>query len=324
MSADADAARQVSVACPAKVNVFLRILAREDSGYHQIETFFLAVGIFDRVTVAPGGPGIVLDARAGKGDASLEDLGPAECNTVVRAAHAFFKAIGRASPAATIRLDKAIPSGSGLGGGSSDAAGALAALNAAHGTPLADAELLELGGRIGADVPFFCARSPAALAWGRGDRLLPCPLPPPALVVVASPRQRLRTSDAYREVSATLPLPPAAAALPGPAPSTWSRLASLAHNDFEAAAVRRMPLLARVRATLLESGAVLAGLTGSGSAIFGVFPRDGAAERRAEAAARALAAMDGDEIDVRIAPTLDRWPRLSEEAPAKAAARYRS
>lgn len=309
-------ARQVSVACPAKVNVFLRILAREDSGYHQIETFFLAVGMFDRVTVIPGGRGIVLDARAGNEDASLEDLGPAKDNTVVRAARAFFGAIGCRSPAATIRLDKEIPSGSGLGGGSSDAAGALAALNAAHGAPLAHAELVELGGSIGADVPFFCARSPAALAWGRGDRLLPCLSPPPALVVVASPRQRLRTTDAYREVAATLSLPPASVALPEPAPSTWIQLASLAHNDFEAIAVRRAPVLARVRATLLESGAVLAGLTGSGSAIFGVFPRDDDAQRRAEFAARTVAALGGMEIDVRIAATLDRWPRPSE-APAE-------
>ncbi len=316
MSADALPARPVSVACPAKLNVFLRILAREDSGYHQIETFFLAVGIFDRVTVEPGGRGVVLDARTGAEDASLDDLGPAEDNTVVRAARSFFAAIGCRSPAATIRLDKAIPSGSGLGGGSSDAAGTLVALNAAHGMPLAPTEILELGGSIGADVPFFCAGSPAALAWGRGDRILPCPPPPPASVVFAFPRQRLRTSEAYRELSATLSLPPAATVLPGPAPSTWSQLAALAHNDFEAGAVRRVPGLARVRAALLQSGAVLAGLTGSGSAIFGVFPRDGAGERRAEVAACTLAALDGPEIDVQVASTLDRWPRPSG-APAR-------
>lgn len=316
MSAGASPLRPVSVACPAKVNVFLRILAREDSGFHQIETFFLAVGIFDRVTVTPGGPGIALDARTAEG-ASVEDLGPAQDNTVVRAARAFFEAIGRRIPAVGIRLDKAIPSGSGLGGGSSDAAGTLAALNAAHGGPLPQNKLFELGSRIGADVPFFCARSPAALAWGRGDRLLLCPPPPPALVVVATPRERLSTADAYRETSAGLSLPPAPVALAGPVPNTWTRLASLAHNDFEPVAFRRAPVLTCARATLTEHGAVVAGLTGSGTAIFGVFPRDGdEAERQAKAAARELAALGGaDDMDARVVPTLDRWPVPSEALP---------
>ena len=319
MSAGAAPPGPVSVACPAKVNVFLRILAREDSGYHQIETFFLAVGIFDRVTAAPGAPGIALDARTAAGVAV--DLGPTQDNTVVRAAEAFFEEIGDRSPAVRIRLDKAIPSGSGLGGGSSDAAGTLAALNAARGAPLSLAKLVELGGRIGADVPFFCAGSPAALAWGRGDRLLPCPPPPPALVVVATPRERLRTADAYREASAGLSLPPAAVALSGSAPNTWTRLASLAHNDFEPVAFRRAPVLAGARAALAEQGAVVAGLTGSGTAVFGVFPREGAeAERQAQAAARAVAALSGaGDVDVRIVPTLDQWP-----VPSETPARHRS
>lgn len=304
--------RPVSVACPAKVNVFLRILAREDSGYHQIETFFLAIGIFDRVTVSPSNKGIALEVHAADGS-QLEDLGPPEANTVVRAARAFFEAIGCRSPAVAIRLDKSIPSGSGLGGGSSDAAGTLTALNAAHKAPLDYAELLQLGGRIGADVPFFCAGSPAALAWGRGDRILPCASPPRALVVVAVPRIRHATACAYRELSSTLSLPLGAAVLPA-APSEWTELASLAHNDFEPAAVRRTPVLARMRATLRESGAVLAGLAGSGSAIFGVFPgEDDAVERRARAAARRLAALNSVEgTDVRVASTLERWPTPSE------------
>lgn len=302
----------VSVACPAKVNLFLRILAREDSGFHQIETFFLAIGIFDRVTVGPGGPGIALHVRAAA-DASPEDLGPAQDNTVVRAARAFFGAIGRSSPAVAIRLEKAIPPGSGLGGGSSDAAGTLTALNAAHGVPLAPAELLELGGRIGADVPFFCAGSPAALGWGRGDRLLTCPPPPPALVVVATPRERTKTTDAYGEASATVSLPPGPVAMLGPLPNTWPQLASLAGNDFEPVAFRRVAVLAGARATLLARGAVVAGLTGTGSAIFGVFPRDGAGvARQVEAAAGAVKALPGaDGMDVRVVPTLDRWPEPS-------------
>ena len=170
-------------------------------------------------------------------------------------------------------------------------------------------------------MPFFCTGSPAALAWGRGDRLLPCPPPPPALVVVATPQERLRTADAYREASAGLSLPPAAVALSGSAPHTWTRLASLAHNDFEPVAFRRAPVLAGARVALLEQGAVVAGLTGSGTAVFGVFPREGAeAERQAQAAARAVAALSGaGDVDVRIVPTLDQWP-----VPSETPARHRS
>ena len=133
----------VSMACPAKINLFLRILAREDSGYHQIETLFQAVGLYDRVDVHAGtGEGLELEVRPGATDPGLghiaAELGRAEDNTVVRAARAFFAATGIA-PSARLVLTKAIPAGTGLGGASSDAAGTLAALNALHGEPLTSA-----------------------------------------------------------------------------------------------------------------------------------------------------------------------------------------
>ena len=112
----------VSVACPAKVNLFLRILAREDSGYHHIETLFQAVGLHDRMEVYPGGRGIVLEVRSdttepGLGDIAAE-LGDPKDNTVVQAAWAFFEATG-IEPAVRMVLSKAIPAGTGLGGASS-------------------------------------------------------------------------------------------------------------------------------------------------------------------------------------------------------------
>ena len=122
----------VSVACPAKVNLFLRILAREDSGYHQIETLFQAVGLFDRVDVRPSVAGISIsvdrsEPAPGAGD-MIGDLGDPDDNTVMKAARAFFAATGM-EPAVSLALTKRIPAGTGLGGGSSDAAGTLVALN---------------------------------------------------------------------------------------------------------------------------------------------------------------------------------------------------
>ena len=265
----------VSVACPAKVNLFLRILAREDTGYHQIETLFQAIGLFDRVGVRRRTrAGISLEVRRsesgpGSGDV-IGDLGEPEQNTVMKAAQAFF-ATTEITPAVSMSLTKTIPAGTGLGGGSSDGAGPLAALNLLYGDPLGRADLIELGGRIGSDVPFFCARIPTALAWGRGDRLLPCPPPPAAHVVVVAPRDRVKTAAAYREASAGLDLPAASATLDGLDSPDWRPIASLHANVFEGPVFARHRGLAAVRDTLERHGAVLSGLTGSGSAVFGIF-----------------------------------------------------
>lgn len=295
-----------TVACPAKVNIFLRILAREDSGHHQIETLFQAVGLFDRVDVRPGSAGVSLEidrreSGPGTGDI-VGDLGDPSRNTVVRAAHDFFAATGIA-PAVSLRLTKAIPAGTGLGGGSSDAAGTLAALNLMHGEPLAPEDLIELGGRIGADVPFFCAGLPSAMAWGRGDRLLRCTPPTAAHAVLVISHDRVSTAVAYRETSALLTLPAPAALLGDLTAGDWNTLGTVQANDFERTVFARFPQLADVRAALEGDGALVARLTGSGSAVFGVFD-DGEAARQA---ARRLRGRP-DVVAALVAPTLTTVP----------------
>ena len=276
----------VSVACPAKINLFLRILAREDTGYHQIETLFQTVGLFDRVEVRPRArKGISLEIlrreSAPEAGDVIGDLGDPEQNTVTMAARAFFVTTGIA-PAISLVLTKTIPVGTGLGGGSSDAAGTLAALNLLYGGPLGQDELVEVGGRIGSDVPFFCARVPTALAWGRGDRLLACPVPPAAHVVLVISRDRVSTAAAYREASAGLDLPSAAGMLGALGSSDWRTLSGLQANDFERPLFTRFPRLGKVRNTLARHGAVVARLTGSGSAVFGIFADERDAGRAAE------------------------------------------
>lgn len=304
----------VSVACPAKVNLFLRILAREDSGYHQIETLFQAVGLFDRVDVRVGPPGISLSVdRAapapGAGDI-IGDLGDPDNNTVMTAARAFFAATG-IEPAVSLNLTKRIPAGTGLGGGSSDAAGALVALNALHGSPLGRDGLVETGGRIGADVPFFCARHPTALGWGRGDRLLPLTPPPAAYAVLAIGQARVSTASAYREVAAGLILPAPATLLEGIESADWRRLGALQSNDFERTAFARHPRLREIRDILEHEGAVIARLTGSGSAVFGIF----AGEEVAHAAARRIGESDGI-VAAPVVPTLTAMPKPLPDAAA--------
>ena len=279
----------VSVACPAKINLFLRILAREDCGYHQIETLFQAVGLYDRVDAYAGtAEGLMLELRPGATDPGLGDItaelgGEAEDNTVVNAARLFFDTTGIA-PSARLVLTKAIPAGTGLGGASSDAAGTLAALNVLYGEPLTRRRLIELGGGIGADVPFFCTGVPTALAWGRGDRLLARPAPPAAPVVLIVPRGRTCTATAYRDVAARLTFPAHSTRLRGTQAASWEALAALQGNDFERTAFSRTPRLRDLRDALAAAGARPARMTGSGSALFGVFDES---HRAATAAAEA-------------------------------------
>jgi len=269
---------------PAKVNLFLRVMAREESGYHQIETLFQALELADEVSLrilpasVPANPsGIDLEVEG----VPARALGPPESNLAVRAARLFLEAVSRTGvhpPRLRIHLRKRIPHGAGLGGGSSDAAAVLRGLNELLGTPLSPGELAALGGRLGADVAFFLCGSPLALAWGRGDRLLPLPPLPRVPVVLLLPPRRIATPEAYGVLArwreeTNRSTPPARVFAPITSPwSDWTRAGMEAENDFEAALATAYPELAHLRRTLEDAGARPALLSGSGSAVFGLFP----------------------------------------------------
>jgi len=256
---------RVELAAPAKVNLRLRILAREESGYHALETVLCALSLADRVVVARGAAGIRLTVEGGM------DVGPPERNLAVRAAERFYREIGDA-PAIDLHLTKHIPAAAGLGGGSSDAAAVLRALNTLHGDPLPRAALLQLAIELGADVPFFLCGSLYALAWGRGERVMPLPPLPPRPVLVAHPGVAMPTADAFREVAALRgAYVPEAAVINPDALRSWDAVAGLARNDFEPVVLRRIPVLAEGLAAMREAGARIALLAGSGSSIFAVF-----------------------------------------------------
>ncbi len=269
----------------AKVNLRLRVLGRESSGYHHLETIFCALELADDLDIAAGPAGIRLEVDG-------PDTGPVHQNLVVRAAEAFFAEAGIA-PAVEIRLGKRIPARAGLGGGSSDAAATLLALNQLHGTPLLHERLATLAAALGSDVPFFLSGAPLALAWGRGERLLTLPALPPAPALLAVPDFGVSTSEAYAALdraragrSAALPAPePAVVALDRL--ETWSAVAGLAANDFEPIVFARHPELRQVKTRLVDAGAGPALLAGSGAAVFGIFEdaarRDAAAEALADA-----------------------------------------
>jgi len=288
---------------PAKVNLRLDVLERDETGYHQIETVFQAVELSDRlVVIVEEGDGVALELSGVPNGA----LGPSEQNLAVQAADAFRVALiagGRSCPGIRIALEKVIPHGAGLGGGSSDAAAVLLGLNQLFDQPLSDAELARLGADLGSDVPFFVCGVARAMGWGRGDRIVPLDPLPARDVLLVVPSAPIATERAYRvlaeqrvgmEVSARA----GSGARAGSAGS-WADAASGAHNDFEVALFPLRPELAAIKTTLTGAGARLALLCGSGSAVFGVFDDE-------QAVARADAEVAGLGVDARTLRTRTR------------------
>jgi 4-diphosphocytidyl-2-C-methyl-D-erythritol kinase len=259
----------VQVAAQAKINLRLKVLALADSGYHSIETVFQRLELADSVTVSVSdGGGIELDVS---GDDSLVMAsGPAGQNLALLAAEAYLQ---RADwhPRVNIRLDKLIPVGAGLGGGSADAAAVLRALDALAPAPLPAAELVSLAAVIGSDVPFLAGPHILAVGWGRGERLVSLPSLPARPVILAIPPVHVSTRDAYGWLGRARGEPPTQPNIPGDAFASWEQAARHAENDFSEAVARRHPVIGKIRESLLERGARIAMLTGSGSAVFGVF-----------------------------------------------------
>jgi 4-diphosphocytidyl-2-C-methyl-D-erythritol kinase len=298
------APESVTALAPAKVNLRLRILAREDTGYHGLETIFQAVSLFDEVTVRRGEPGVFLSVDGGV------DTGPPERNLVVRAATAFYAALDR-DAAVSVDLVKRIPSAAGLGGGSSDAAATLHALNALEGHPLSRARLLQIAIGLGSDVPFFLCGSPYALGWSRGERLLALPPLPPRPVLIAHPGVAMPTGEAFRRVAEARggAYIPHAESLSLDSLSSWDAVAALAANDFQPAAFSAIPSLAHAEAAMRDAGATIALLSGSGASLFAVFPDEGprdAAEQTVSALG--LATWKADTLTTEVAPRVDFPP----------------
>ena len=255
------------VLAQAKVNLILRVLAREASGYHSIETVFLRLDLSDDVRVRIT-QGRSLDCAGPAIPAS--GLGPVETNLAFRAAAAYAVATGWPAGFA-IEIDKRIPVGAGLGGGSADAGAVLRALDALSPNSLGT-RLVELATGLGADVPFMTVESPMALGWGRGERLLPLPVLEPRSVAIVVPSFPISTPDAYAWVSADRgSYAPVAHLITPDALATWEEIVAVAGNDFQGAVARRHPEIAEIVDTLDSMDALLSMLSGSGSTVFGVF-----------------------------------------------------
>jgi 4-diphosphocytidyl-2-C-methyl-D-erythritol kinase len=258
--------RHARVRALAKINLDLRVLSKREDGFHELRTIFQTISLADTIELS--------FTPSRRTEISLDDeLGIAD-NLVARAARLAMEAM-RATGRIEMRLKKRIPMGAGLGGGSSDAAAVLLALPALAGKSLDLPQLCSIAAQLGSDVPFFLLGG-AAVGIGRGTELFPLPDGPACRGVVVAPDIHVNTAQAYRDLSSRL----------GPNLTTelqqnkmvsfqsvaWDRSSvTSGRNDFEAVVFEQHAKLKVLKKRLASAGANPAMMTGSGSALFGLF-----------------------------------------------------
>jgi 4-diphosphocytidyl-2-C-methyl-D-erythritol kinase len=262
--------RQARLLAFAKINLDLRVLYRRADGFHELRTMFQTVSLADRIHIG--------FSPSRKTSIRISGNVPIPDNLMVRAAKTCLDAM-RVAGDVKIVLDKRIPMGAGLGGGSSDAAAVLLALPALAGKFLDTSRLIQLGEALGSDVPFFLLGG-RALAVGRGTELYPLPDLPACMGIVVAPEVHVSTAEAYRWLSAELTwelqqnkiVSFQSQAWQGSAGGSSGGFPSSGENDFEGVVFKRHPALKSIKRRLLKLGARPAMMSGSGSAVFGLFP----------------------------------------------------
>ncbi len=256
--------QQVTLRSFAKINLGLHILAKRSDGYHEVRTVFQTLALHDRLTIrrVPG--------KRIRFSCNLPEL-ETSSNLVVRAIQLFQKE-SKMSGGFEVQLVKRIPLGSGLGGGSSNAAVALRGICELLGISVPAAVLFDWGGALGSDVPFFFVGG-RALGLGIGSEVYPVPELPKKHVLLAIPPTGVSTVDAYGRLSLQLTKRVGASKIPVFCPGFLDSLVmgKAQENDFEVLFFEDFPELQGLKAGWLKCGAEAAGLSGSGSALFGVF-----------------------------------------------------
>jgi 4-diphosphocytidyl-2-C-methyl-D-erythritol kinase len=257
---------------PAKLNLGLRVVGQRADGYHLLESLFVPLDLADRLRIE-----VQTDAQTSISVTlvgHVADIPGGDANLVARAARAFLDAAGL-SARVQITLDKQIPVGAGLGGGSSDAAAVLRTLADHYANRLPAQALAEIAVGLGADVPFFLDPRPAWVT-GIGEQIELLPEFPPFEVLVVTPSPPLATAEVFRAFDAALTPPSPSRRMPALRSGTdWSPSAALLANalvnDLEPIAARLRPGIERVRSELERLGAWAVAMSGSGPTVFGLF-----------------------------------------------------
>jgi 4-diphosphocytidyl-2-C-methyl-D-erythritol kinase len=261
----------VSLSAWAKINLFLRVLSRDEDGYHSLETLLCLVSLADTLRAERReGHGVTIEVVGA-------DVGPPQENLAVRAASRVLEATGNRF-AIHLTLTKRIPVRAGVGGGSSDAAAALHAANRLAGDAVPRHELLQFAAHLGSDIPFFFTGAPLALAWGRGERILRLPPLPSSPALLLTPQIAITTADAYGWIDAARQSAGrrGAVALDLDALSRWGDIGRMAGNDFESPVFGRYSEIRAAFEALVTTRPLVCRMSGSGSTLFAIYrsPRD--------------------------------------------------
>jgi 4-diphosphocytidyl-2-C-methyl-D-erythritol kinase len=253
---------------PAKINLFLHVLRKRTDNYHDIASLMQKISLYDELNFSLRPEGIVLNCP----DSNLPNTPE---NLVYRAAQAIFDHTNYSS-GIEITLTKKIPQAAGLGGGSSDAATTLMALNEICELNLDKTQLMKLGSKLGADVPFFIFGN-TALALGIGDKLTDLPNLPMLNIVLINPAFPLSTKMVYENLNLRLTRKKINYSIPPV--FTMSDVIDQLHNDLEAISLKINPELQDLKQLLLKHGAQGALMSGSGPTLFGIFNNENSAKK---------------------------------------------
>lgn len=263
-----NASSAVSFLAPAKLNISLRVFGKRPDGFHNIRSVMVPVSLYDEVTVEDTSADITVEVS----DPAVPGDGRNSCH---RAA-VLFQGRAGVPGGIRIRIRKTIPPEAGLGGGSSDAAATLKGLIALTGKSLSPETLLSIAAAVGADVPFFTLGRPA-LVEGFGDVLTPVEWNVPFYAVIVKPPFGLPTREGFERLGRDAGDPPEREE--PPSFREWGDLVSAVENDFESVWEKERPDIPGIKRELREAGAEAAGLSGSGSSVFGLFRSEKDARR---------------------------------------------
>ena len=250
----------------AKLNLTLDILGKREDGYHDLRSVMQQISLCDDLEI---------DLETGEDWKIQCDCDGVPCdssNLAWKAAGVFYKALGKDPGGVTIRITKRIPSQAGLGGGSADAAAVLLALNKHENQPFSADELAALGSKIGSDVP-FCVMGGTALAEGRGEVLRPLPAMPDCFYCIVMPDFSVSTAQLYAafDEKGSPYRPDTAGMTAALEQGDLLHAAGSVGNSFETLVAADHPEIKEMKDAMLDSGALGAAMTGSGSAVFGIF-----------------------------------------------------
>ena len=263
---------QIKEKAYGKLNLSLDVTEKRPDGYHEMVMLMQTVSLCDELTLHLEGTGVTAHSN-------LRYVPNDERNLAVRAAKRYLAAVGENRQGVHIEMKKNIPVGAGMGGGSADAAAVLRALDRHYGARLGRERLLALAAEIGSDVA-FCLVGGTMLATGRGEELRPLPPLPACRFVIVKPSFAVSTPELFHKLDST-PLrihPDTPGLLRALDEGRLSELCRRMYNVFEDVDDRRLRVVQEIKGRLLDGGALGAMMTGTGSAVFGIFDDDAAAE----------------------------------------------